>query len=659
MKKNELHQAASPYLLQHAQQPVHWREWGPKALETARLEQKPLLVSIGYAACHWCHVMARETFCDAPLAALMNEHFVCIKVDREERPDLDQIFMEACQILGGRGGWPLNAFALADGRPFHVVTYLPPAAWRNLLERIIRLHQGERQVLEDSARSISTQLVPKLPLSGEPSPPFQESRLQTWMETWSSFIDPRYGGFGQTQKFPLPAAQTFLLEAHAFARFPEPLSWVTRTLDAMALGGIHDQAGGGFYRYSVDPTWRVPHFEKMLYDNAQLVSLYAQAFQLTQNPAYREIAQHTLAFLERELGSPETGFTSSLNADSEGEEGKFYTWTHAELGPLLAPEERDLILEYFQISPPGNWEGGRNILLPLRSTEAFALQKGLDARAIQQTIAKASQAILEARQAHIRPSRDDKVLTAWNALMVSAYTTAARALTDNPCREKAISLARFLLKSQKRPDGGLWRSLYGGVPRIRGFLDDYAFLIRGLIDLYTITFDKTWLTEADNLMAFTLRRFRVPGQDLFYYSEEGEADLPARLIDTDDQVMPSSNSVMAHCLLDLGRLLDRTCYIDQARGMAEGQMEKVETHGPYMANWARLALRLNAPLEELVIVGEKACDLALPHQQAFQPFTLFAGGTTEDLPLLSHRLREGETLLYRCKDRQCAAPERL
>ncbi len=656
---NELSRASSPYLLEHADNPVHWMEWGSEALNRARSEDKPLLVSIGYAACHWCHVMARESFMNAEISALMNEHFVCIKVDREERPDLDQIYMEACQHISGRGGWPLNAFALPDGRAFHAVTYLPQTQLKTVLDMAAGLYRQDREKLVARAEAVSARIVPTIPDEADGDVPAGDAEFSALIDRWATFVDPRYGGFGQAQKFPLPSALEFLMQAHHFSSRPEPRQWVVKAMDTMAASGLRDHLGGGFYRYCVDRAWRVPHFEKMLYDNAQLVSLYAHAYQLTGDEEYGRVVLDTVSFLERELYDESGGFYSSLNADSGGEEGLFYTWTHDEVSQLLDADLCSLAVEYYQIQAGGNWEEGRNILLPLRSDQAFALQKGLTDGEWREIGKRVREVLLGARGRRVRPSTDDKLLTAWNALMISAYVDAAKAFGDDVFRERAAGLALFLLDNMSLPDGGLWRSRFRGQAKIHGFLDDYALTARGLIDLYCISFERLWLDRAEQLVRYVLAHFGSEGAPFFFYSSDLHHDSLPRLYEFDDQVMPASNSVMAGVLFDLGRLLDQPSYIQKSQAMVQLMRASIMSKGPYMANWARLMLRMNAEAEEMVIVGDRARAFALDLQRGYQPFTLFAGGEDEDLPLLRQRKVDGKTMLYHCRNRTCAAPREV
>ncbi|MEI7525883.1 MAG: thioredoxin domain-containing protein, partial [Mariniphaga sp.] len=426
-KQNRLSRASSPYLKQHADNPVDWYEWGEEALAKAREENKPLIISVGYAACHWCHVMAHESFSDESIAEFMNEHFVCIKIDREERPDIDRIYMEAAQLLSGRGGWPLNAFALPDGRPFHAGTYFPPEQWTDALSQLSHLYQTSYPRILQAAEALTQGIrANALPEIVNPLPFTREEYVESFANLIQT-IDFKLGGYNGAPKFMLPIGFEFLLQYHYLTGDQQALDAVTISLDAMAQGGIYDQIGGGFARYSTDQFWKVPHFEKMLYDNGQLISLYAHAYQVTKRSRYAEVVEQTIAFAERELRHPEGGFYASIDADSEHEEGKFYVWTKGELESVLDQESLALILDFYQITNRGNWEGGKNILYYNSDKEYFAVKSGISVKDFNQILERSNKKLLEERNLRIRPATDDKILTCWNALMLSGYLNAFKA----------------------------------------------------------------------------------------------------------------------------------------------------------------------------------------------------------------------------------------
>ena len=442
-KQNRLSKASSPYLRQHADNPVDWYEWGEEALLKAREENKPLIISVGYAACHWCHVMAHESFSDMGIAEFMNTHFVCIKVDREERPDIDRIYMEAAQLLSGRGGWPLNAFALPDGRPFYAATYFPPDRWLDALHQLSYIYQSDYPRVLQAANTL-TEGIRANPFHGLVDvKPFTKAEYLTAYETLIRTIDFEFGGFAGAPKFMMPTGLEFLLQYHYLTGDHKALDAVTITLDEMAKGGIYDQIGGGFARYSTDKFWKVPHFEKMLYDNAQLITLYAHAFQLTGTPLYAEIVEQTISFAERELMGAEVGFFASIDADSEHEEGKFYVWTKKEVNSVLDPISSDLVLRFYQVTENGNWEQGINILHYRVDKATFAGENGISEREFDIILHDANKSLLDQRSLRIRPATDDKILTSWNALMISGYANAYKALGNEQYLEGALRTARF------------------------------------------------------------------------------------------------------------------------------------------------------------------------------------------------------------------------
>ncbi|RMG73027.1 MAG: thioredoxin domain-containing protein, partial [Bacteroidetes bacterium] len=519
---NHLINSTSPYLLQHAYNPVDWYPWGDEALEKAQSEGKLIIVSVGYAACHWCHVMERESFEDTAVAKLMNEHFVSIKVDREQRPDIDQIYMNAAYLSSGRGGWPLNAIALPDGRPVFAATYFPKEEWTRLLEHFVRTQQEQPEQLEQVAGQIlqGIKTMDSGTLNEEPAAftaADAEGAYRSILAKW----DFEQGGLADAPKFPMPAVQRYLLRYHHYTGADSALEAVTTTLDAMARGGIYDQLGGGFARYSVDAEWKVPHFEKMLYDNAQLVSLYTEAYQLTGKEAYRQVVEETLGFVARELTDSLGGFYSSLDADSEGMEGAYYVWTEKDI-TKTAGHDALAFKTYFNVSPFGNWEGEAktNILYRTESLETIAARHGYEPAQLRRVVDHVRGLLLEKRQKRERPGLDDKVLAGWNGLMMKAYAEAYEALGDPAYLEAARRNADFVTSAMRRPDGGLYRNWKGGQAEINAFSDDYAFVIEGLIALYQVTFEERWLFTADSLMQYALTHFSDEETGMFFYTSD-------------------------------------------------------------------------------------------------------------------------------------------
>ncbi len=658
LKKNRLSEAISPYLRQHADNPVQWYEWGPEALQKAKTENKPLLISIGYAACHWCHVMEHESFMDTAVARLMNEHFVSIKIDREERPDIDQIYMNAVQLLTGSGGWPLNAFALPDGRPFYGGTYLPKEQWIKLLQQIANIYNEQHEKVVEQAESLTEGIRSQemIEVPADAAKKLQKENYNALFDHWQEYIDYELGGYSHTPKFPMPAGWEFLLQYHYLTGEEKALKAVTTTLDALARGGIYDQIGGGFARYATDKHWIVPHFEKMLYDNGQLISLFSHAYQLTKNPEYKEVVQETLGFVEREMTSPEGGFYSSLNADSEGEEGKFYVWTKTEVEEILEEESAPLITDYYEITDAGNWEHGKNILYRKYAKNAFAQKHNLGKEEWKKLLDSAEEKLFNARNTRIRPTTDDKILTSWNALMLKGYVGAYLAFTNENYLQAALKNARFLEKNMIANDGHLWRNYKDGKVSIDAFLDDYALLADAYIQLYQATFDMHWLELARKLADYAITHFQDTQSGMFYYVSDRSEELVVRKMELADNVMPASNSVMAHVLYKLGEYFYHTPYLNMAGTMLTQMEQNIAEGGPYYANWARLMGLLTYQPYEVAIMGQQAKEKSRIMQQNYLPTALFMGGKEENLPLLENKLVSNETMIYVCQDKVCKLP---
>jgi uncharacterized protein YyaL (SSP411 family) len=655
---NRLANANSPYLRQHAENPVDWFPWGEEALAKAREENKPVIISIGYAACHWCHVMAHESFQDAEVASFMNEHFVSIKIDREERPDIDQIYMEAVQHITGGGGWPLHAFTLPDARPFHGGTYFPRHQWLDLLKRIISVYENHFADLEIQANTLTSALQTNL-FSIPPSPEnnhFSREQYDSFFDGWDNLMDKKEGGFSTAPKFPMPVVWEFLLQFNYLTDNKSALSFVTNTLEAMAKGGIYDQLGGGFSRYSTDKSWKVPHFEKMLYDNAQLISLYAHAYQVTNNPEFSGIVRESITFCERELMNREGAFYSSLDADSEGEEGKFYTFSAKEFRESLDPEVAGLLTGFYQITEEGNLEQGRNILYRKRTFAEFALQNDMSGESFGRMLRKAGQQLMAVRAKRIRPATDEKIITAWNALMIQAYIDAYHALGTEEYLQSAIRLARFIEDHMFSDEGNLLRSYRDGNATIPAFLDDYSLLAHGLIRLYEATFDIHWLDLSHRLVRFVIGHFSNDNNALFFYTSDLSETLIARKQEIPDTVIPSSNSVMAHALIKLGHLYDNSSYLSRALILLKQVVNSQTNHSPYYAYYAMAVGLLAYPLNEIAISGERALEKNSILQGHYLPTSLFLGGKEENLPLLKNKLAPNATRIYVCRDKTCSLP---
>ncbi|MDT0642245.1 thioredoxin domain-containing protein [Zunongwangia sp. F363] len=657
-KQNRLAEASSPYLIEHADNPVDWYEWGPEALEKAEKEDKPIIISIGYAACHWCHVMEEETFMDSSVAAVMNKNFISIKVDREERPDIDNIYMNAAQLLNGSGGWPLNAVALPNGKPFFAGTYFSNQDWKNILQEISRAYKENKAELTGTADALTRGIrsVNNLQQLETNTSVFSEEDYVAIIQNWKNAWDPENGGYQGSQKFPLPVAWDALLQYYYLSGDTETMEMLKTTLDHMARGGIYDQLGGGFARYTTDTDWRYPHFEKMLYDNAQLISLYSNAYKITKKEEYKNIVEESIAFVERELSNSEGGFYSSINADSEGEEGKYYVWTSGEIKNNLSPAEAKVILDFYNFENYGNWEKGKNILFRRFSEEEFSEKNGLDHNQFSATLAKAEEKLEKLREKRKKPSIDDKSLTSWNALMTDAYLDAYTALEKEQYLEKALATASFLDKNMWRKDGGLWRNYKNGNKSIRAFLDDYALLGQACLSLYQVTFNLKWLKKAEALTTYSIEKFQDEKSGMFYFTEKEEDGLVVRNMELEDSVLPSSNAVTAGNLLNLGILLENEEYLEMSRTMLS-QMQKQLKSGPASyANWIKLLGKNTYGYYEIAIMGEKAVEKNKYLQREYLPVAVFMGGREENLPLLKGKLSPGENLIYVCENRTCKYP---
>jgi len=658
---NRLAHETIPYLLQHAHNPVDWYPWGPEALARAQAEQKPIIVSIGYAACHWCHVMERESFENEQVARVMNEYFVCIKVDREERPDVDQVYMDAVQAMGIQGGWPLNVMLTPEAKPFYGGTYFPPGNWVKLLENIAQAYAGEhRAELEGSAERFAqvlqtSELEKYGAASDGPNVSVNDEEFKLLAYNLSQRFDRERGGTNRAPKFPMPSIWRFLLRAYHISGSQNILKQVNLTLREMAWGGIYDQVGGGFARYSVDGEWLVPHFEKMLYDNGQLLSLYSEAYQVTRDPVYREVAFQTVAWVRRELTNPEGGFYSSLDADSEGVEGKFYVWTREELQHILGDEE-PLAAAYYHCTGLGNWEHGNNILHRREADIDFASEHDLDPHVLAKLIHGWQKKLLAARTHRIRPGLDDKVLTGWNALMLSGLVAAYRAFGEAELLELALRNAEFL-QQNLRNGPRLYRTWKNGRATINGFLEDYALVIEAYISLYEATFTESWLHEAETLTAYVLDNFFDPAEQQFFYTDASAEPLIARKKELFDNVIPGSNSVMANNLLRLGRHLESTQYQELAAAML-GQVQSLVVKEPqHLTNWASLYVALLRPGAEVAITGAQVEAFRRELSQYFLPNDVLAGALKcSNLPLLEGRDAQDETTIYVCRNRACQLP---
>jgi uncharacterized protein len=635
---NRLAEETSPYLLQHKDNPVDWHPWGEEALTRARDQQKPLLVSIGYSACHWCHVMEHESFEDAEVAELMNEHFVPVKVDREERPDVDAIYMDAVQAMTGHGGWPLNAFLTPDGVPFYAGTYFPPEArhglpsWKMVLEGVARAWDEQRDDIVDGAERIVARLQATAQMQA-PDAELDPGSLDAAVTTLKRSYDAVHGGWGGAPKFPAASVIEFLLRRGE-------REMALHTLRRMAGGGIYDQVGGGFARYSVDAQWVVPHFEKMLYDNALLARAYLHAFQVSGEPFFERVTRETLDWALRELRQQEGGFASALDADSEGVEGKFYVWRLDEVRDALG-DLADRAIEHFGMTEGGNFEGAN---IPVRATPDPERLDDIKAR------------LLAAREQRVRPGLDDKRLTAWNALMISALADAGAALGEPRYTDAAVTAADFVLR-ELRSDGRLLRTYNHGRAHLDAYLEDHAFLLEALLTLYEATFDPRWFGEARALADTVLERFADRERGGFFSTADDHEALIARRKDLEDTPIPSGSSAAAFGLLRLARLTGEARYEEAALGQIRLLHTIAPEHPGAFGHLLSAIDFLLAEVREVALVGDDRGPLERVVRETFRPHVVLAGGPADGVPLLEGRSPvDGRAAAYVCEHFACRRP---
>lgn len=655
---NRLIHSTSPYLLQHAHNPVDWFEWGTEALNKAVSEDKPILVSIGYSSCHWCHVMERESFEKEHIAEVMNKFFVCIKVDREERPDIDQVYMEAVQILGVHGGWPLNVFLTPNQKPFFGGTYFTPQVWVEVLNNINNAYRANRQQIEDTAEELRLHLLTS-EVERFKQKPDDSELIPDLNEIYGKLepkFDKKWGGLDKEPKFIMPSIWLFLLRLSHVTKNKEALEHILFTLKKIGNGGIYDQIGGGFSRYSVDRYWFAPHFEKMLYDNAQLLSLYSEAYAITKDDFYRQIVNETFEWLEREMKHPNGGFYAALDADSEGVEGKFYTWTKEELIDRLGDIE-PLISSYYSVKQEGNWEHGRNILMRIKDEKQFLKESSLSPEKWESILQNTKVTLLQQREKRIRPGLDDKILTAWNAMMVCGLSDAYRAFGDEKYLRTALGNMQFLEKEIMR-DNRLFRSYKNKVSATAGFLDDYAFFIQALIKLYQVTFDEHWLTRAAQILQYTIAQFFDEADGYFFYTSADSEQLISRKKEIFDNVIPSSNAVMAQNLNYLGSFFDRREWNQMALSMTDSLSHLIKGEPGFMSHWAIVYVEMKKGLAEIVLKGKNIDSVRKDLQQNYLPFTITQGSENgSELPLLKDKKAIDEsTTIYVCFNKTCKLP---
>lgn len=662
---NKLINESSPYLLQHAHNPVDWHPWGEEALQKAEKENKPILVSIGYAACHWCHVMERESFEDEDTAALMNEKFVNIKIDREERPDLDHIYMDAVQAINGNGGWPLNVFLTPQRKPFYGGTYFPPipvhnrASWRDVLKSISHAFETKRDEIEQQAENLTQHLESSnnFGISTGSGELLGSDDIEQMTRNALATADTFNGGFGRAPKFPQTFTIRFLLNSYFFTGNEKALKQACLSLDKMIDGGINDQLGGGFARYSTDEMWLAPHFEKMLYDNALIVMALAEAYQLTGNKKYYDAIVNTLDFTEREMLSPEGGFYSALDADSEGVEGKFYVWSKAEIESVLG-EDAYVFNRYYDVSEKGNWEH-TNILHVTLPLEEFARSNNLDAVQVEDVLRRAREKLLLVRSKRVRPLTDDKILLGWNAMMNAAYCKAFAATGIEKYRLIAVKNMEFLIeKFGGNSEGGFFHTYKNGSARYPAFLDDYSQLIHALVHLQEITSDASYLEKVKTLVKWCFDHFSDEETGYFYFTNDLQDDVIVRKKELYDGAVPSGNSLMAWNLYYCGVVFDHAVWRERAIKMCSGLKDVVRQYPGSFGVWAMLMQSLSKGVPEIAVIGGNLDTFLRELLRTFIPFRIVQSSPTEtkDFPLLAGKKSSSIPIVYLCKDYSCQTP---
>lgn len=653
---NALIKETSPYLLQHAHNPVNWVAWSDDIFEQAKRENKLVLVSVGYSACHWCHVMEHECFEDEEVAALMNKFFINVKVDREERPDVDQVYMTAVQIMTQKGGWPLNCFTLPDGRPIYGGTYFPKEQWMHILKSLHHTFTNDHEKVVEYAEDLHEGIIAsELISTTAKNVQFAETQLTELIQRWSSSFDSMQGGSSRAPKFMLPSNYSFLLDYALNSGNEKVMPHVELTLDKMALGGIYDQIGGGFSRYSVDLMWKVPHFEKMLYDNGQLLSLYAEGFKSFEKPLYKRTIYQTVEWMEREMLNDNGAFYSALDADSEGVEGKFYVWTESELEVILE-DDFSWVSDLYQVSQRGFWEDGNYILLRHESDEEFMQKMDWSLDTLEANIKRINEVLLNKRSERIRPGLDDKCLTSWNAMALKGLCDAYGVFKEESFLYLALKNAKWIVENQMRPDGGLWRNHKNGTSNIEGFLEDYAHVISAFISLYEVTLDEEWLTKANALTQFSLEHFADKESSMFFFTD-ANTSLIARKMEVNDNVIPSSNSVMARNLFYLSKYYYNKEYEAQATQMLANVYDGMEMYGSGYSNWAILLNHMVFGFYEFVVVGGNAETKYADLLTRKLPKVLFACSKTESsLSIFQDKPIVEEALIHLCTSGTCFMP---
>jgi hypothetical protein len=658
---NKLINEQSPYLLQHAHNPVAWYPWGDEAFEKAKAEHKPVIISIGYAACHWCHVMEKESFEDEATAAYMNEHFVCIKVDREEHPDVDHMYMDAVQAIGGHGGWPLNVFATPERIPYYGGTYYPPRpaynrpSWTQLLQRMNEIWRYQH----DEVTSQAEQMIQHLRQASQKT--FAESNTEIGKETCRKIAesllnqaDIERGGFGSAPKFPGTMAISYLLEHYHFTGHEASLKHALRSLDAMIEGGIYDQVGGGFARYATDRNWLAPHFEKMLYDNALLVVALCDGYSVTKDERYKKIIEETISFVESELKDKSGGYYCALDADSEGEEGKFYTWTWDEWVAILGGDEI-IVAQYFGVLPQGNWQG-TNILHVAKSIEALTVEHNISTEEITKRINEVKHKLLTERNKRVRPLTDDKSLLSWNALMNIAITKAGVVLRHEHYLQRANDHMQWMIKEFDN-SGELKHAWKNGIAKIPAKLDDLAYLVQAMLQLASAGGENKWVLKANEIMETIIRQFSHE-EGFFYYTSEAQKDIPVRKIDLYDGATPSANALMAHNLWICGMCMEQGRWIERSLQMLGNMSDTALRYSYSFGYWAILLQRHAHGLRTMVCAGKDIQPYQWEIQAKYMPqvFSLTSQKEISEMPIFEKKFFAGKIYIFVCSEQACLSP---
>ena len=663
---NKLIDETSPYLLQHAHNPVNWFPWGEEALDKARMENKPILVSIGYSACHWCHVMERESFEDEETARVMNEHFINIKIDREERPDLDHIYMDAVQAMTGRGGWPLNVFLTPGAKPFYGGTYFPPKrafnrpSWKEVLLGVTEAFTQRRNEIDAQAENLTEHLM-QANAFGISSPGendfFTGEKINEAFENIMKNADGEWGGFGKAPKFPQSLVIQYLLRFYHVSENKEALQQALLSIDKMIDGGIYDQVVGGFARYSTDTEWLVPHFEKMLYDNALLLSIISEAYQITGDSRYKEVIEETIQFVQRELMHTEGGFYAALDADSEGEEGKFYVWDYEEVIDLLQ-NDAAIFCDFFDIKPTGNWEE-KNILWRKKKEKTFCAEKNISLEELQRIIQKGKKILLEKRNERIRPQTDDKILLGWNSLMNTALSKAFAATGSESFKQLAVDNMQFLLnKFSKNNTAEYFHSWKNNTAKQPAFLDDYAFLIQALIKLQEITGNAEYLEKARMITEHVLENFNDPITGFFFYTNTNQIDVIVRKKEVYDGAQPSGNAVMADNLFRLGLYFDKSDWREKSVQLISSLGNAIVRYPTSFGSWACSLSEISMGPTEIVIISDEPQAILTQVLKEYIPHKIIMSATegSNSFPLLSGKGKYDEAALYLCRNYTCENP---